>query len=545
MSNTNSEVTEKEPINLAQIMASFIKAFKKLWFIMVIMMVIMGFIGYRSYKKSYSPMYETRATFSITAPQYDGAADKSYTNNKERASILSVSFNYLINNEVFYEIIKDDLGIDYMPATITISAVPDTNILSIVASGDDPQMSYKVVQSVMKNYNSVAEFVIGDTKLDVLEEPVLPEAPTNPYQPFKNIMMFIIIGMFIGILPSVAYAFFVKTIKNKEDVEKYLSVPYLGALPGVNLNRKGVKLKNCSVLNKEVGFRYLEAMRSINSRCEKEFAKNNYKVILVTSTLDGEGKSSVALNLAYSLSRSQKKVMLIDGDLRDPSMHKMVDQDINKFKMDDFLDKKIKSSQVIVNIEGTRVLMLAPSEPSKDAIECLNSENMKHFIEESRDVVDYVIIDSPPCSELSDAAVLAKYSDAVIYVVKEDYAKVNKIIDTIQEFSYTRIPIAGCVLNGTAGKLNLSYGYGKHYGYGYHKGYGSRYYGKYGYGKNGYGYGDYGGYGEAYGSYDEVSDKEFRNKGRSVSKKISLETTEEQKKALEKERELYTNEKHE
>ena len=189
--------------------------------------------------------------------------------------------------------------------------------------------------------------------------------------------------------------------------------------------------------------------------------------------------------------------------------------------------------------------MLAPGEPSKDAIECLNSDKMKRFIEESREVVDYVIIDSPPCSELSDAAVLAKYSDAVIYVVKEDYAKVNKIIDTIQEFSYTRIPIVGCVLNGTAGKLNLAYGYGKHYGYGYHKGYGSRYYGKYGYGKNSYGYGGYGGYGEAYGSYGEVSDKEFRNKGRSVSKKISLETTEEQKKALEKERELYTNEKHE
>lgn len=524
----------KEPINLSQIVASFLKAFKKLWIIMVIIMAIFTVIGYQKYKRSYVPNYETRATFSITAPEYNGSEDRTYTNNSELASILSVSFDYLINNEVFYEVIKQDLGINYMPSVITISAVPETNILSIVASGSDADMTYKVVQSVLKNYGSVAEFVIGDTQLDVLEEPAVPKEPTNPYDPVKNAIMYALIGMFIGVLPSVVYAFFVKTIRNKEDVEKQLNVTYLGSLPGIVLNGKNKKLKNCSILNKEVGFRYLEAMRSINSRCEKELVKNNYKVVLVTSTLDGEGKSTLALNLAYSLSKSQKKVMLIDGDLRKPSLYNMVEQKINSYRIEDFLERRIKSSQAIVNLDGTRVLMLAPSEPSKDAVKYLNSEQMERFIEESREVVDYVIIDAPPCRELSDAAVLAKYSDGIVYVVKEDFVKVNKIIDTLQEFSYTRKPIIGCVLNSTEGKLNLAYGYGKHYGYGYHKGYGSKYYGKYGYGKGGYGYGDYD---NVYGAYGEVSDKEFRNKGRSVSKRISLETTEEQKKALQEERE--------
>lgn len=524
----------KEPINLSQIVASFLKAFKKLWIIMVIAMIVFTVIGYQRYKKSYVPNYETRATFSITAPEYNGSEDKTYTNNSELASILSVSFDYLINNEVFYEVIKQDLGIDYMPSVITISAVPETNILSIIASGSNADMNFKVVESVMKNYGSVAEFVIGDTQLDVLEEPAVPKEPTNPYDPVKNAIMYALIGMFVGVLPSVIYAFFVKTIRNKEDVEKQLNVTYLGSLPGIVLNGKNKKLKNCSILNKDVGFRYLEAMRSINSRFEKELTKNNYKVVLVTSTLDGEGKSTLALNLAYSLSKSQKKVMLIDGDLRKPSLYNMVEQKINNYKIEDFLEGRIKSSQAIVNLDGTRVLMLAPSEPCKDAVKYLNSEQMERFIDESREVVDYVIIDAPPCRELSDAAVLAKYSDGIVYVVKEDFVKVNKIIDTLQEFSYTRKPILGCVLNSTEGKLNLAYGYGKHYGYGYHKGYGNKYYGKYGYGKGQYGYGELD---KAYGAYGEVSDKEFRNTERSVSKRISLETTEEQKKALQEERE--------
>ena len=328
--NTRKAV-DKEPMDLSQIISNFFKALKKLWIIMVVAIVVCGFIGHHNYSAGYSPNYETKATFSITAAQYDGREDRSYTNNTQLASILSVSFNYLINNEVFYEVIKKDLNIDYMPSTITISAVPDTNILSIVTAGPNPQMNYKVAQSVMKNYGSVAEFVIGDTKLEVLEEPVVAEEPTNPYSPWNQTIIYAFIGLLIGIVPSIIYGFFVRTIRNREDVEKYLNVNFLGILPGVSLNQRKNKLKNCSILNKAVGFRYLEAMRSVNSRCEREFAKHNAKVILVTSTVKGEGKSTVALNLAYSLSKSQHTVMLIDGNLRSPSLHKMVEHTISKW----------------------------------------------------------------------------------------------------------------------------------------------------------------------------------------------------------------------
>ena len=101
MTNSYNESVNngKEPINLSQIVASFLKAFKKLWWIMVAFMIVFAVLGYRSYKKHYVPSYETKATFSITAPQYDGSEDKTYTNNSQLASILSVSFGYLINNE--------------------------------------------------------------------------------------------------------------------------------------------------------------------------------------------------------------------------------------------------------------------------------------------------------------------------------------------------------------------------------------------------------------------------------------------------------------
>ena len=587
MKNNNriGTTTGREPKSLAEIAIKFVEAYKKFWLVSIIMMVVAAGIGWVFYAKSYVVDYQSEATFSITAPDYSGSTNKSFSNNSQLAEDLSVSFNYLINNEVFYEVIEKDLGISSIPATITISTVENTNIISIAVNGTDRNMVYKVLNSVLRNYASVTEFVVGDTKLTVLEEPAIPKEPTNPYNPFKTILAFAFGGFFLGCIPTVIYALFVKTIKSREDVEKYLNTPYLGNLPAIVLDGKGDKAyretelkekaaqgnkkkkeqkqevkekkkkkkelegteKYCSIINKNVGFRYVEAFRSIASRCEREFIKNSARVIVITSTKSGEGKSTFSMNLAYSLSKNQKKVMLIDGDLRKPSLKEMVGSETPSYSVREFLEGKIKSSQAIVNLEGTRVLALTPNKPSDNPVDTINSDDMVSFIRDVKQVVDYIIIDAPPCSGLSDAAALAKHGDGVIYVVKEDEVKVNKIIDTMQEFSYTKKPILGCVINGSVGKINLAYGYGSHYGYGkycygrYGYGYGGR---KYGYGYGQYGYGKYG-ESAAYGAYGDLSDREFKSSAHTVTKKIKMSTSEEEKRALQKERERLEKEEQE
>ena len=575
--------TRKEPKSIAEMLVKFIEAYKKFWLISVITMLLGAAIGWLYYNKTYEINYESKATFSITAPDYSGSTNKSYSNNSQLAQDLSVSFDYLINNEVFYEVIEKDLGLSSVPGTITITTVENTNIISITVSGTDPKLCYKVLKSVLKNYASVTDFVVGDTKLTVLEEPAQPKSPTNPFNPFKTILAFAFGGFLIGCIPTALYAFMVKTIKSREDVEKSLNISYLGNLPAIVLDANGDRMyketelkekaeqeknkkekkkvkkekrkkkelkgteKYCSILNKNVGFRYVEAFRSIASRCEREFIKNNARVIVITSTKSGEGKSTFSMNLAYSLSKNQKKVMLIDGDLRKPSLKEMVGAKTPSYSVSEFLKGKIRSSQAITNLEGTRVLALTPDKPSENPVDTINSDAMKNFIKDVKQVVDYIIIDAPPCSGLSDAAALAKHGDGVIYVVKEDEVRVNKILDTMQEFSYTKKPILGCVINGSVGKINLAYGYGSHYGYGkygygrYGYGYGGRRYG-YGYGQYGrYGYG-YGGYGAAYG---DLSDREFKSSSHTVTKKIKMSTTEEEKKALEIEREKLEKEEQE
>lgn len=560
MKNNNSDNTAKtsntEKFNIEELFFRFIDAFRKFWYISVILMILLGIFGYFSYKKSYAPSYESKAIFSVKAADYSGKNKTSYSNNNQLTEDLSVSFNYLINNEVFYEVIKNDMRLSYVPATITIEPVENTNILNIVATSSDADMAYKTIKAVLKNYSSVTAFVVGDTNLKVIEQPTKPIEPINPYNPIVGIIKFALIGFAIGLIPVLVFALFIRKIQTGDDVEKYLNIHLFGNIPFAAIDRKkDTEEIDCSILNRDVGFRFLESMRSVSSRCERILKKENVKVIVVTSTISGEGKSTFSMNLAYSLSKMQHKVMLIDGDLRKPSLKKTVNANTPTYSLGDFLDGKIKSSKAITNLKDTRVLALTPDKPTEHPADVINSDNMNKFIEDVKSVVDYVIIDAPPCSGLSDAAALARYSDGVIYVVKESGLRVNKIINALQEFSYTKKPILGCVLNGSlesskSDYMYNRYGYGK-YGYGVRRrGYGSGQYGMYGYGygdsaRKRYGYGKYGygrygyiddegyGYGNAYGEYGKTSEKEFDSGAHKLTKHIKMSSTEEEKKAVE------------
>lgn len=547
-SNYSNSQLKLEERSLAEIISSFMSGVKRFWWLIIILAVSFGMLGYKRAIDTYVPMYQSKSTISITAPVYSGDRDLSRTNDAELAEELSISFNYLINNDLFYEVIENDLGVNAINGVITVSTLEDTNIITIDVTGYSAQEAYDILNSVMNNYASIAQFVLGDTELTVLEEPTVAAEPMNPFSCYKTVGTFGFIGILLSMIPVIIYGFFIKTVRSKKDIEELLNIKCFGSLPVVIMPEKiidGKKTKykkpfilkrilfivskkardreqdrlsgNHTILDRKVGFRYLEAIRTVSSRCEKEFAKNNYKVVLVTSTVAGEGKSTLTMNMALSLSKSGHKVMLIDGDLRKPNLRKLTGAKGTSYSMGDFLNKKVSLKEALINVADTRVVMIAADKPTPNPIEKINSDNMKMIIEQCRNVADYVIIDAPPCAGLADAAALLKYADAAVYVVREDYAKVGTILDALQELSYTRKPLLGSILNNSKGKLGISYGYGYGRGYGYGYGY-----------RKGYGYG----YGYGYGEYGTVTDNEFRAKERTTTKsiKISKDETYEQKK---------------
>ena len=198
------------------------------------------------------------------------------------------------------------------------------------------------------------------------------------------------------------------------------------------------------------------------------------KTILISSSIPGEGKTTVALNLALAFAEIDKKVLLIDGDLRNPTLHSRlgINQKDITYGITDVLLGKVHPVKAIVAGAEENLHLILGRKHVENASELLSSRRMREMLEELRDYddYDYIIVDTPPAAMMADASVVAAYTDAVLYVIRQDYADVRYIREGIGLLSDSDTHVLGCVLNCAEAGIG-GYGYGK-YGYG-----------KYGYGK--------------------------------------------------------------
>ncbi len=225
-------------------------------------------------------------------------------------------------------------------------------------------------------------------------------------------------------------------------------------------------------------------------------------VIVVTSSMQGEGKSITAMNLAISYAMTDRKVLVIDCDLRRPKVSRLLQMNSKVGLSNLIMNSELKDEAILhTNIEGLDVILSGDIPPNPS--ELLGSPKMQQIINDLRESYDYIFLDSPPVNMVTDAVVLAPQSNGVLFLVRANYAERGGVVHAVEQLEYAKAKILGFVLNDVdMEKTHYAYGkyrykgymkYGKYrrykrYGYGY--GYG------YGYRRRGYGYG----YGRGHGS---------------------------------------------
>ena len=204
-----------------------------------------------------------------------------------------------------------------------------------------------------------------------------------------------------------------------------------------------------------------ESYRAIRTNIEFSNLDENLKVICITSTMKNEGKSTVIANLAVSFQKLDKKVLLIDGDLRNPNIHKLFDID-NEKGLTNILLKKNKFDECIKIEEDLHILTggYMPSNPS----EILSSKRMREFIDEIKDLYDYIFIDAPPIGIVTDAGIISSYSDGVIFVVESNRADSKIVKDAKERLVQINANILGVIVNKFDVKSS-EYGYYNYYYY--------------------------------------------------------------------------------
>ena len=202
-----------------------------------------------------------------------------------------------------------------------------------------------------------------------------------------------------------------------------------------------------------------EAYRSLRSNIEYSSFDDEYRAIVVTSSVPGEGKSTTSGNLALSLAQSGNKVLLVDCDMRKPSIHK-------KFKISNIsgtaeLLLRKESFEDVANFYNENLTIITAGKIPPNPSEMLSSRAMTAFIKEMKKEFKYIILDTPPLQAVTDAQVLSTKSDGVLLVVRAGSTKREMVLNSVDLIKKVHGKIIGTVLNGVENKKNNYYYYGE------------------------------------------------------------------------------------
>ena len=261
------------------------------------------------------------------------------------------------------------------------------------------------------------------------------------------------LGLLVGIFLGGGLAFFLEymdtSIRTIGDIEKYLSWPVLGIVPRFKQTIKG-KASDSEiqpVVSKFPKSASAEAYRTLRTNIQLTDLDNPPKFLIVTSAIPLEGKSTTALNLAVALAQKEGKVLLVDADLRKPTIHKLLHLDNSS----GFADLLVKNSELAASVKQSKDIdnlwvLTSGSIPSNPS-ELLGSSRMKTLVEQMKKEYEYVILDTPPLISVSDSAILASQADGILMVVRPGKVKGEVGRRTKELLERIGTPVLGCVFN--------------------------------------------------------------------------------------------------
>lgn len=435
---------------------------------------------------SYKPQYSASATVAVNVKN---ASYSALYSNLTTTSEIANTFTELFGSEVFRDLSADRPGSERLSGKLKASVVPETNILQLTVTAEDPISAFRTLRFWLDNYDTVSQHVFQNVVLRELDAPSVPRSPSNPLHLDSAAQRAFLIGaagMVLALLVMAVLSDTVQTtdaMRHKVDARLFATIHHEEKYKTLRSRLKRSK-KGLLITMPTTGFYFTEEIEKLASKVTHSAQRNNGKVVLVTSVAENEGKSTVAANLALSLARQGKNVLLMDADLHKASQYKLFDREDAQE-----LSRMLAGSQPMQTeyLEKEQLYAIFSIRACTGASELLSSSQMHQLLADMRQKMDLIIIDTPPMAMFSDAETLAEEADLSLLVVRQDCVSAPRINDAIDTLNRCAAHFLGCVFNDVR-HLSLpsaghSYGYG--YGYGYEYGYGHKY---------GYGYGAYGGY---------------------------------------------------
>lgn len=469
----------------------------KIWLVAIVAVVcaVASFLGTFYFV---TPLYKSSAMFYVNNSNFSlgdaslsiSSSDITASKNLVNSYIVILKTRETLNDVIDYAGV--DLTYSQVNGMISASSVNSTEIFRITVTSPDPEQATKIANAIEVILPNRIKNIIEGTSAKVVDTAVVPVSPSSP-----NYMNNTLIGFIIGFVAVVGFILlkeiFDTKIRTEEDISSVCRHPILAAVPDMALTERGgyyygygdkrkksaaprTSADEPNVIGSEISFSASESYKRLRTKLQFAFSdEGTSRVIGISSALSGEGKSLTAVNLAYMLSQLDKKVILVDCDMRRPSLAAKLN--IEKAPgLSSYLSGQSHMDTLIqkcgLKNEEDAFDVVAAGRNPPNPIELLSSARMERMLSKLREKYDYIILDLPPVGEVSDALAVAKSTDGMLLVVRQHYCHRTALSDCVHQFDFVDAKILGVIYNCATEP-------GKGYGYGYYRRYYKKYYRRY------------------------------------------------------------------
>lgn len=287
--------------------------------------------------------------------------------------------------------------------------------------------------------------------------------PTEPVKPKKTLIVAIaaLLALFAGVGLTLLLDALNNTFKSTEEIENRLNIPVLGILPQMKVQERRELAR---MFTADTDKSFSESIRTIRTGVVLSGMDHPHKVMVITSSIPGEGKSTVSANLAFALGQMER-VLLIDADLRRPTLAKSFEFPVGTPGLANLIAGTARLEECIQQVDGIDMVCAGTVPPNP--LELLSSPRFAKAMEVLKNKYDRIIIDSPPTQAVSDAIVLSTFADSLLYVVKSASTHIPLVEKGVGQLLQNNAPVKGIVLNQVDIKKAKRYGYsyGGYYDY--------------------------------------------------------------------------------
>ncbi|GAA4206657.1 polysaccharide biosynthesis tyrosine autokinase [Streptosporangium oxazolinicum] len=410
------------------------------------------------------PKYVATISMLVSGHDREGSLSTAYQAGMLSAQRVHSYATLLSSRRVVSQITEED-DVERLQANITAEAVPGTVLLRATVGDPDPARAAALANALGERFAKLIDQIERPTpssrpivKVTLVDRAETPEAPVSP-RPVVNLVMGLLSALILVMAAVVVRDRLDTTIKSTEALQQASGSSTLGII-GYERNARRHPL----IVRNQGRSSRSEAFRTLRTNLQFIGVDRQPKSLVVTSCLPAEGKSSVSANLAITLAQAGWRVILVDGDLRRPTIPAYLGIE-GTTGLTDVLIGRAQLKEVI-QIWGEPGMSVLPSgQVPPNPSELLGSGGMREMLAQLTEMYDMVIIDAPPLLPVTDAATLGALCDGALLVTRHGKTRREHMVRATELLASINVRVVGTVLNFVPLKDNSYFGYG--YGYGY------------------------------------------------------------------------------